>query len=109
MAGKNVHEFTDGNFQSEVIGANVPVLVDFWAVWCGPCKPLGKTVEVLADEYAGRFKVGKVNIDDNGALASKFGITAVPTLLVFHNGEVVDRLVGNVPKDRVAAMLDSHL
>lgn len=108
MAG-NVAEFTDANFEAEVIQSSTPVLVDFWAPWCGPCKMLGPTVEALAGDYAGRLKVGKLNTDESENIAAKFGIRSIPTLLVFKGGEVVSQLVGALPKDKIAEQLNRVL
>lgn len=105
MAG-NVAEFTDANFEAEVLQSSVPVLVDFWAPWCGPCKMLAPSIEALASQYEGRVKVGKLNTDDNENTAAKFGIRSIPTLLMFKNGEVVNQLVGALPKDKIAEQLD---
>lgn len=105
MAG-NVAEFTDANFEAEVIQSSVPVLVDFWAPWCGPCKMLAPSIEALAAQYAGKVKVGKLNTDDNENIAAQFGIRSIPTLLMFKNGEVVNQLVGALPKDKIAEQLD---
>ena len=99
MAG-NVVEITDDNFENEVTNSDVPVLVDFWAEWCGPCRTLAPTIEELSDEYAGRFKVGKLDTDSNRDTAMKFGISAIPTMKFFKSGEEVDTLVGmNAKKD----------
>ena len=106
---ENVLEFTDDNFQGQVIDAEQPVLVDFWAPWCGPCKMLTPTIEELAGDYTGRIRVGKVNTDENPQTASSHNISAIPTVMLFKNGEVVDRFVGVTPKDKFAASLDSHL
>lgn len=108
MAG-NLVEFTDANFESEVIKSELPVLVDFWAPWCGPCRMIGPSVEALSNEYAGKFKIGKLNSDDNPDVSAKFGIRSIPTLLIFKNGEVVNQLVGALPKDKIAEQLNRAL
>lgn len=106
MAG-NVVEFTDNNFDSEVLQSSTPVLVDFWAPWCGPCRSIAPLVEQLADEYQGAVKIGKINIDDSPNAAMKYGVQSIPTLMVFKSGDVVDRFVGVQPKNRLQAALDS--
>lgn len=106
---RNVHTFTEKNFDAEVLEAQEPVLVDFWAAWCGPCRMIAPVVEELAVDYAGKLKVGKVNVDENGAVASKFGIMSIPTLLLFSNGEVVERIVGFHSKDDLVKVIDSKL
>ena len=103
-----VQTFTDGNFQDEVLSADTPVLVDFWAPWCGPCKMIGPTIEELAGEYDGKVRVGKLNTDENPAVASSHRINSIPTVMLFKDGEVVDRVVGVADKSKFAAMLDSH-
>ncbi len=105
----NVVEFTDGNFQNEVLDAMEPVLVDFWAPWCGPCKMLTPTIEELADDYAGRVRIGKLNIDDNPGTATSHKIGSIPTVLLFKRGEVVDQFVGINPKEKFASAIDSQL
>lgn len=101
----NVLEINDGNFEQEVGKSQVPVLVDFTATWCGPCKMLAPVIEELAGEYKGRVKVGKLDIDDNQATAQKFQIRGVPTVLLFNNGKVVDQMVGVAPKSKFQNML----
>lgn len=108
MAG-NVLEFTDDNFQTEVVQSTTPVLVDFWAPWCGPCLMLAPAVEELANEYQGKIRVGKINTDDNPNVPSSMGISGIPTLMLFKGGEVVERLVGLQQKPRIASAIDKHL
>jgi thioredoxin 1 len=105
MAG-NVQEFTDNNFQHEVLSSAQPVLVDFWAPWCGPCRMIAPMVEELANENHGSFKVGKINIDDNPGTAQNYGVSAIPTLMIFKNGEVAERFVGVRPKNQLQAAID---
>jgi len=109
MAGKNVHEFTDANFDQEVLNSDVPVLVDFWAEWCAPCRMITPTIDAIADEFAGRLKVGKVNVDYNNETAARFMIRGIPTLLLFRGGKVVDQRVGAVGKADLVKMLEPHL
>jgi thioredoxin 1 len=105
--GKYMSEITitSANFESEVLQSDMPVLVDFWASWCGPCKMLAPTISEIASEYEGKVKVGKVNIDDDTAIAIKYGIVSIPTVVLFKNGEVADKSVGFVPKAEIEAML----
>lgn len=98
MASKNVLELNASNWDKEVLQSPVPVLVDFWSTWCGPCRMIAPYIEALADQYAGKIKVGKVDVDDNQDLASRYGITSIPQVYVFKNGQVVDHLVGAMPK-----------
>lgn len=105
MAG-DVIEFTDGNFATEVLQADTPVLVDFWAEWCGPCKVIGPTVEEIAGDYQGRVKVGKLNVDHNQQVAMEFGIRSIPTLLIFNSGTVANQIVGAVSKARITELLN---
>ena len=100
---------TDDNFQSEVLNSDKPVLVDFWAEWCGPCKMIAPVVEELAKEYDGTLKVGKVDVDSNQRVSMQFGIRSIPTLLIFKGGRVVDQVVGAVPKRALADKVTKHL
>ncbi len=102
-------EVTDSNFQAEVLKSDKPVLVDFWAEWCGPCKMVAPVVEELAKEYDGKLKVGKMDVDSNQATSMQFGIRSIPTLLIFKGGVVVDQIVGAVPKSKLAEKLVKHL
>lgn len=105
MAG-NVAEFTDNNFQHEVLDSDRAVLVDFWAPWCGPCRMIAPTIEELANENRGSFKVGKINIDDNPMAAQNFGVSSIPTVMIFKAGQVVERFVGVRPKTQLQAAID---
>ena len=98
-------KFTDANFQNEVLESDRPVLVDFWAAWCGPCRAVGPTIEELAEQYDGTVKVGKLNIDENPQAPSDLGISSIPAVLLFKNGKVVETLVGVQPKERYEAAL----
>ena len=107
MAAPNIVNLTQENFAAEVLKAATPVLVDFWAEWCGPCKMIGPILDELAEEYNGRVKIGKVNIDQQQALAAEYSVRAIPTLLLFHQGQVADQMVGLRSKRDLKAAFDS--
>lgn len=102
-------EITDENFEAEVINSDKPVLIDFWAVWCGPCKAIAPIVEELSIEYEGKLKVGKLNVDDNQQTSIKFGVRSIPTLLIFKNGKLADTIIGAVPKSNIVNKLKAVL
>ena len=102
-----VNEFTDANFENDVTNSDIPVLVDFWATWCGPCKAIAPIIEEIAEDYKGKVKVGKVDVDQNQNSAMKFGVRSIPTLLILKNGEVVNQIVGSVPKSEISEKLDA--
>ena len=106
MASNDVQEFTDDTFESEVIKSDLPVLVDFWAEWCQPCRMLTPIIEELANEYTGKIKVGKLDTDANREVSIKYGVTAIPTIILFKGGEVAKKFVGLTPKDQFATALD---
>jgi thioredoxin 1 len=109
MATENVQTFTEGNFDDSVLKSGAPVLVDFWAEWCGPCKRLSPTMDALATEYAGKVTIGKLNVDENPNIPVKYQVRGIPTLLLFKGGEVVESVVGLAPKDDLKKVLDKHL
>ena len=102
-------QITDATFQTEVLKADLPVLVDYWAEWCAPCKMIAPILEALSSEYAGRLKIGKLNIDDNPTTAASFNVRGIPTLMLFKNGEAVETKVGALSKSQLTAFIDSHL
>jgi thioredoxin 1 len=106
---KNVYEATDSNFPTDVAAAAGLTMIDFWAEWCGPCRMLGPTIEEVADEYAGKVKVFKMNVDNNQETPAKFHIRGIPTVIFFKNGQPVDQLVGNQPKDVIIQTIQKHL
>lgn len=102
-------EITDANFEEEVLKSEIPVLIDFWAVWCGPCKLIAPIVDELAGEYEGKAKIGKLDVDNNQNVSIKYGIRSIPTLLIFKDGKIVDQIVGAVPKTHIVEKLNSHI
>ena len=105
----SIQHFTDGNFKQEVLESKVPVMVDFWANWCGPCKMIGPIVEELAKEYAGKMKIGKVDVDSNSALASKYGVMSIPTLIFFKGGKIMDQVSGALNKSTLKQKIEENL
>jgi thioredoxin 1 len=105
----NVIELNDSNFDSEVVKSDKPVLVDFWAEWCGPCKMIAPSVEKISEEYSDKLKVGKLDVDSNPNISSTFGIRSIPTLLIFKNGVPVDQIVGAVSKEVISSKVDNHI
>ncbi len=109
MASDAVLTLTDANFDRDVLQSDVPVLVDFWATWCAPCKAIMPLIDAVATEYAGKVKVGKVNVDDNPATPGKYGVRGIPTLILFKDGKVVDQLVGAIPRSQLDALIAKAL
>ncbi len=109
MAGDKTLIFTDGAFDTEVLNSDVPVLVDFWAEWCGPCRMMTPTVDAVAVDYDGKVKVGKLNVDENGGTAMRYNIRGIPTLLLFKGGKIVEQKVGAVGKADIVKMIETHL
>src|SRR3954466_1443282 len=109
MASNGIVEVTDANFDQDVLKSDTPVLVDFWATWCGPCRAIAPIVEELASEFQGKVKVGKMDVDSNQATPMRYKVTGIPTLLVFKGGQVVEQLVGYRPKDAIAQALNKHV
>ena len=109
MASADLVTITDQNFQSEVLASDLPVLIDFWAPWCGPCRAIAPAVEELAKEYKGKVKIGKMDVDDNQDTAAKYGVMSIPMLLLFKNGQVAEKIVGAVPKVKLDQMIKRSL
>jgi thioredoxin 1 len=109
MASEKVLVFGDTNFEAEVLKSNVPVLVDFWASWCAPCKAVSPLLDAIAEEYDGKIRVGKVNVDDNPATPSKYGVRGIPTIILFKDGKEMDRVVGAVPKAQLEDLIKKAL
>jgi len=109
MANDKIVELTDSNFDSEILKSQQVALVDFWAVWCGPCRAIAPTVDALATEYAGKLKVGKMNIDDHQGVPQKYEIRSIPTLLIFKGGNVVGQIVGAMPRAKIEEAVKKHL
>ena len=106
MASVSIVELSDSSFESEVINSEKPVLVDFWAPWCGPCRALAPVIEEISTDFVDKLKVGKVNVDDNPEISMKFGIRSIPTLMVFKDGEVLEQIIGAVPKSEIERALE---
>ncbi len=106
---EHVIEVTDNSFEKDVLQSERPVLVDFWAVWCGPCRMMAPVVEAVADKYQGVVQVGKVNVDDNVSVSQRFGIKGIPTLILFKNGQEAERMVGATSEQALAQMIDKHM
>jgi thioredoxin 1 len=109
VSDESLLNVTDENFEDEVIGSELPVLVDFWAVWCGPCRMVAPFVEQIAEEHKDRLKVAKLNVDENQGVPAKYGIMSIPTLLLFKDGELKETIVGALPKDKIVQSISKHL
>jgi thioredoxin 1 len=109
MAGPNTLTFTDASWDTDVLNSEQPVLVDFWATWCGPCRAIAPSVDALADEFAGKVKVGKLDVDSNGATAMRYQVRGIPTLLVFKGGKVVEQMVGGASKSAIQELISRHV
>ncbi|MSP15439.1 MAG: thioredoxin [Myxococcales bacterium] len=109
MASPDITELTDSNFKTEILDSSLPALVDFWAVWCGPCRTIAPLIDAIGAEYKGRVKVGKMNIDDHQKVPQQYEVRSIPTLLIFKGGQVVGQIVGAVPKAKLEEALKKHL
>ena len=109
MATDKVVTFTDGNFDSDVLKAGTPVLVDFWAEWCGPCRAMGPTIDALASDYGDKVTIGKLNVDENPSVTMRYMVRGIPTVMLFKGGELVDQVVGLVDKGSLKQLVDKHL
>lgn len=109
MASDNIVHLSDSSFEADVLKSGEPVLVDFWASWCGPCKAIAPTLEELADQFAGQVKIAKINVDENPATPSNYGVRGIPTLILFKDGEIVDQVVGAVPKGQLETLIKKAL
>jgi len=109
MAGDHTLEFSEQNFEEEVLKSDKPVLVDFWATWCAPCRMMAPAVDAIAEAYAGRAKVGKLNVDENFTVTGRYNIRGIPTLLLFKNGQIQEQIVGATSKEAISKLLDKHL
>ena len=109
MASEHVKTFTESNFDQEVLSASGPVLVDFWAAWCGPCRAIAPTVDALANEFNGKLTVGKLNVDDNIGVATRYGIRGIPALLLFKGGQVIESVIGLVRQEELTRLIQKHI
>ena len=109
MASEHTQTFTDGNFDTDVLKATTPVLVDFWAEWCGPCRAMEPSINALAGDYAGKISIGKLNVDDNPAVTMRYMVRGIPTVMLFKGGEIVEQVVGLVDKNTLKQLVDKHL
>lgn len=109
MASDAIIELSDSTFESEVVNSDLPVLVDFWAPWCGPCRAIAPLVEEISSSYEGKIKVGRMNVDENQSTTMKFGIRSIPTIIMFKDGEAVDQIIGAVPKGEIERVVEKSL